>query len=155
MQRAVAILVLTLAAAVPHAVAGDTSGAWVYVARGSYWSNNDLPKEFSLTIDMKFSHDRLTYSSVNDTDKSKIGRLEFVAPLDGTVVPIENQPRYNQVSVRRTEDDGLEIIQYKDGDVIVGSFYTFLSDGKTLVRCGVGKAQDGKSKAYREYFVRK
>ena len=154
MPRIVAIVMLNLMTIV-SAVAADMSGVWVYVAKGSYWSTNDLPQDFSLTIDMKFSADKLVYSSVNDTDKSKIGRLAFVAPLDGSVVPIENQSRYNQVSVRRSGADELEIVQYKDGDVIVGSFYTFRPDGKTLVRRGVGKSPEGKSKAYQEYFVRK
>lgn len=155
MQRALRIVLLILMTAGPAAAETDFSGVWVYVAKGSYWSSNDLPKEFSLTIDMKFARERLTYSSVNDTDKSKIGRLDFVAPLDGTVVPIGNQSRYNQVSVKRTGANELEIIQYQDGDVIVGSFYTFLPDGKTFVRRGVGKSPEGKSKAYQEYFVRK
>lgn len=155
MQRALTIVLLILMTAGPAVAETDFSGVWVYAAKGSYWSSNDLPRQFSLTIDMKFSRDKLTYSSVNDTDKSKIGRLDFVAPLDGAVVPIENQPRYNQVSVKRTGANELEILQYKDGDVIVGSFYTFFPDGKTFVRRGVGKSPQGKSKAYQEYFVRK
>jgi hypothetical protein len=133
----------------------DMSGVWVYTAKNSYWSTNDLPANFSLTIDMKLSADRIVYSSVNDSDKSKIGRLSFIAPVDGTVVPIEHQSRYNQVSVRRTGPGELEIVQYLNGDVIVASFYTFRDDGKTMVRRGVGKSPEGKSKAYQEYFVRK
>jgi hypothetical protein len=156
MRRLLAFVMLSCLAALPAAAADpEMSGVWHYVAKGSSWSTNDLPKDFSLTIEMKFSADKLTYSSVNDTDKSKIGRLAFVAPLDGRVVPIENQARYNQVSVRRTGPNDLEIIQYKDGDVIVGSFYAFLPDGKTFVRRGVGKSPEGKSKAYQEYFVRR
>lgn len=153
MRALIATLVLLVSVSA-HAEA-DMSGVWAYVAKGSTWSTNDLPDNFSLTIDMKFSKDKVTYSSVNDTDKAKVGRLDFVAPLDGSVVPIANQARYNQVSVKRTGANDLEIIQYKDGDVIVASFYTFLPDGKTFVRRGVGKSPEGKSKAYQEYFVRK
>jgi hypothetical protein len=137
-----------------HAADFGHSGTWRYVAEGSYWSTGDLPKEFSLLIDMKFSGGQVTYSSVNDTDKSKIGKLAFVAPLDGSIVPIENQARYNQVSVKVTGPNELAILQLKDGDVIVGSFYTFAANGKTFVRRGVGKSPEGKSKAYEEYFKR-
>jgi hypothetical protein len=42
----------------------------------------------------------------------------------------------------------------KDGDVIVGEFWTFRPDGKTLVRRGVGKSPQGTSRAYQETFIR-
>ena len=155
MARALTILALAILICGPAAAAeADHSGVWRYVAAGSHWSTGDLPKEFSLQIEMNFARAKLTYVSVNDTDRNKIGRLEFVAPLDGTVVPIENQARYNQVSVKRTGPNELEILQLKDGDVIVGSFYTFSPDGKTFVRRGVGKSPEGKSKAYQETFQR-
>lgn len=144
------LLALTASAGEP-----DMSGVWVYTARDSYWSTKDLPANFSLTIEMKVSADNIEYSSVNDSDKNKIGRLSFVAPVDGTVVPIDNQSRYNQVSVKRTGPGELEIVQYLNGDVIVASFYTFRDDGKTMVRRGVGKSPEGRSKAYQEYFLRK
>lgn len=133
----------------------DMSGVWVYTAQDSYWSTNDLPASLSLTLDMQFSANQVVYSSVNDSDRNKIGRLSFVAPLDGTVVPIDNQSRYNQVSVRRSGPGELAIVQYLNGDVIVASFYTFRDDGQTMVRRGVGKSPEGKSKAYQEYFRRK
>jgi hypothetical protein len=144
-----------LLASTASAAEPDMSGVWVYTAKDSYWSTNDLPANFSLTIDMKLSADTIVYSSVNDSDKNKIGRLSFVAPLDGTVTPIDNQSRYNQVSVRRSGPGELEIVQSLNGDVIVASFYTFRDDGKTMVRRGVGKSPEGKSKAYQETFVRK
>jgi len=155
MTRIVMIAAAMLLPWLAAAAEPDMSGVWVYTAKDSYWSTNDLPANFSLTIDMKFSADQVTYSSVNDSDKSKIGRLAFVAPVDGAVTPIANQARYNQVSVRRTGPGELEIIQYLNGDVIVASFYTFRDDGKTMVRRGVGKSPEGKSKAYQEYFIRR
>jgi hypothetical protein len=154
-RRLLLSMLSLLLASAASASEPDMNGAWVYTAKDSYWSTNDLPANFSLTIDMKLSADRIVYSSVNDSDKTKIGRLSFVAPLHGTVVPIEHQSRYNQVSVRRTGPGELEIVQYLNGDVIVASFYTFRDDGKTMVRRGVGKSPEGKSKAYQEYFLRK
>jgi hypothetical protein len=46
------------------------------------------------------------------------------------------------------------VLEQKDGDVIVGQYWRFSPDGKTLVRWGVGKAPDGKSKAFLEWFDR-
>ncbi|MBL8265362.1 hypothetical protein [Steroidobacter sp.] len=154
-RRLIAVAATALFAVAAWAAAPDMSGVWVYTAKDSYWSTNDLPANFSLALEMKFSGNQLTYSSVNDSDKNKIGRLSFVAPLDGTVVPVENQSRYNQVSVRRNGPGELEIVQYLNGDVIVASFYTFRDDGRTMVRRGVGKSPEGKSKAYQETFLRK
>lgn len=131
------------------------SGSWKSVQEGSYWSTGDFPKTFSLQIDMAFSANELKYHSVNDSDPAKVGVLDFVSPTDGQVRPIEGQTRYNQVSVKWTGPDDLEILQLKDGDVIVASFYTFSRDGKSFVRRGVGKSPEGKSKAYQEYFVKR
>ncbi len=127
----------------------DMSGVWVYTAKDSYWSTNDLPANFSLTIDMKLSADQIVYSSVNDSDKNKIGRLSFVAPAgwhghaDRQSVPL--QPGVGEVGAGPGE---LEIVQSLNGDVIVASFYTFRDDGKTMVRRGWESLPEGKSKAY-------
>jgi hypothetical protein len=45
-------------------------------------------------------------------------------------------------------------MKMKDDDVIVGEFWTFLRDRRTLVRRGVGKNATGKSRVFEEYFVR-
>ena len=148
-------LALSLLMAAPAVAQDRMGGSWKSVQAGSYWSTGDFPKDFSLQIDMRFEGDKVVYHSVNDTDKAKVGVLDFTAPLDGSVHPIAGQARYNQVSVKRTGPDDLAIIQLKDGDVIVASFYTFARDGKSFVRRGVGKSPEGKSKAYEETFVKK
>lgn len=162
MKHLIATVLLMMATATGAAAAADApltpastlSGRWVYEPKGSYWSTGDLPTDFSLVIELKFDGDRVVYSSVNDTDKAKIGRLSFTAPLDGTPVALPGQSRYNQVTVKRLGANDFEILQLKDGDVIVGAYWTFLPDGRTLVRRGVGKSPEGKSKAYQEYFRR-
>lgn len=155
MRYGVAALAMSALIAGPVAAQDRQSGYWKSVQPGSYWSTGDFPKDFSLQIDLKFEGDKVIYHSVNDTDKTKVGVLDFTAPLDGSVHPIAGQSRYNQVAVKRTGPDDLAIFQLKDGDVIVASFYTFAKDGKTFVRRGVGKSAEGKSKAYEEVFVKR
>jgi hypothetical protein len=38
--------------------------------------------------------------------------------------------------------------------VIVGEFWTFMADERTLLRRGVGKNMQGRSRAFEEYFLR-
>lgn len=131
------------------------SGSWHSIESRSSWSDGKLPKGFSLTIDLKFEDNKLIYHSVNDTDKNAPGSLDYTAPLDGTVAPIAGQARFNQVMVKKLNAAELEILELKDGDVIVGSFWHFLPDGKTFVRHGVGKSPKGASHAFEEYFERR
>ena len=148
------ITALVATTALPVSAATDHSGSYHSVEAKSSWSDGQLPKGFSLTITVKFSGDKLTYHSANDTNKVKVVGLDFSTSLDGTPSPVANQSRYNQISVKRLGPDNLEILEMKDGDVIVGSFWTFSPDGKSFVRRGVGKNPAGKSKAFEEYFVR-
>lgn len=141
-------------AALSGAQAADYSGAWHSIDDRSSWSDGKFPKGFSLTINLKFEGDKLIYHSVNDTNKSAPAVLDYVATLDGTVAPVLNNARFNQVSIKRLGPNELQLLELKDGDVIVGSFWTFLPDGKTVVRRGVGKSPEGKSKAFEEYFSR-
>jgi hypothetical protein len=155
MKRFSAVIIAHMVATVlPASAATNHSGSYHSVEAKSSWSDGQLPKGFSLTITVKFSGDKLTYHSANDTNKSKVVGLDFSAPLDGTPSPVANQSRYNQISVKKLGPDDLEILEMKDGDVIVGSFWSFAPDGKSFVRRGVGKDPAGKSKAFEEYFAR-
>jgi hypothetical protein len=132
----------------------DHSGAWHCIAEKSSWSNGQFPKTFSLTLHISFDEDQIRYHSVNDTNRNTPANLEFTAPLDGTVASLPNNVRFNQVSVRMHGPNELEMLKMKDGDVIVGSFWRFSADGKMLVRRGVDKGADGKSRVFEEYFTR-
>ena len=153
-RYSVIICTLMAATALPSSAATDHSGSYHSVEAKSSWSDGQLPKGFSLTITVKFSGDSLTYHSANDTNKAKVVGLDFSTPLDGTPSPVANQARYNQISVKKLGADDFQVLEMKDGDVIVGSFWTFSPDGKSFVRRGVGKDPTGKSKAFEEYFVR-
>ena len=146
-----AVLALVAATVLPASAASDHSGSYHSVEAKSSWSDGQLPKGVSLTITVKFSGDK---HSANDTNKAKVAGLDFSTPLDGTPSLVANQARYNQISVKKLSADDFQILEMKDGDVIVGSFWTFSPDGKSFVRRGVGKDPAGKSKAFEEYFVR-
>jgi len=143
---------LSLLATGPALAASPHDGDWVAVV--SKEPGSTIEPGFKLTIHFKFEPNKLTYHSENTTRPDKPYISDHVTSLDGTVSPFPNQERFNQVSVLQTNADNLQILKMKDGDVIVGEFWTFRPDGKTLVRRGVGKSPEGKSKAYQETFVR-
>jgi len=144
----VAISATNTWAANPH------DGAWTLDPARSFWSNTGpLPANFKLTVNLTFSDNKLVYHSVNTTAPNKPYISDHVTTLDGSPTAFANQERFNQVSVKETDPDNLQILKMKDGDVIAGEFWTFSSDGKTAVRRGVGKSPEGKSHAYQEVFV--
>lgn len=156
---ALAVAATPLAASPQGAPAAATGvakydGKWHSVPAGTYWSDGKLPAGFSLTIELKFSANKLVYASVNDTDKARPMALTYTATLDGTTLALPGQARYNQVSVKQLSANEFQLLKSKDGDVIVAEFWTFYPDGKTLVRRGVGKSPEGISKAFQETFKR-
>ena len=139
------------------AVAADNpfAGTWKIDDSKSSWSDGRFPKNMSLTIDLNFNGNEIKYHSVNDTAKGKPPAvIDYVATMDGKSYPLPNSARFNQVSIRRLSDDQMEILELKDGDVIVGAIWEVLPGGKRLVRRGIGKSPEGKSHAYEEFFAR-
>lgn len=148
---ALSTLLIAMVAFPGHA-ASPFDGAWKSNMSKSFWTNGPMPKGFSLTIHLKWTATELQYHSVNDTNKAKPMIRDFVAPLDDEVAPLRNNSRFNQVRVKRLDDRSFQVLEQKDGDVIVGQYWHFTEDGKSLFRWGVGKSPDGKSKAFREWF---
>jgi len=151
---ALAAGMLTLSAAQALA-ASPHDGDWAIVPAKSFWSNQTgtLPANFKLVVNFKFGDNKLVYHSVNTTQPAKPYISDHETTLDGTPTVFANQERFNQVSVKQTDADDLQILKMKDGDVIAGEFWTFSPDGKTAIRRGVGKSPEGKSHAYQEFFV--
>lgn len=137
--------------------ASPLDGSWRLDAKRSYWTDGKMPPHMSLTIKVSFDDGRLDYASVNDTNPGKPAHLEYHVPLDGKVRPLPNHgpdDRYNEIAVSQMDSHNFQLLKMKNDDVIVGEFWTFSEDGKHLVRKGVGKSAEGKSKAFVEYFER-
>ena len=66
--------------------------------------------------------------------------------------PFPDSNRFNQVQIRHIGPGQLELLEMKDEDVIVGAWWWLSADGKQLIRRGIGKDTQGKSKEYEEYF---
>ena len=130
--------------------AADYSGTYQSVASKSSWSNGEFPKNFSLMIQVKFEGNKLVYHSVNAN--SPAANLDYTAPMDGTVVPMAGNARFNQIRVKKTAPNELEILEMKDGDVLVAAYWVF--DAKGFVRRGVGKNADGKAHEYEEFYAK-
>jgi hypothetical protein len=129
-------------------------GKWVSNEGKSYWSDGKFPKGFKLSIEMAWQPNKLTYHAVNTTMPDKPYINNFEATLDDAIGPLNDNPRFNQIRIRQLDANTYQVLEQKDGDVIVGQYWRFSEDGKTLVRWGVGKAPDGKSKAFLEWFDR-
>lgn len=138
--------------ATAHA-ADPFTGKWKIDAPKSSWSNGQFPKNMSLEINLEFTGDELKYHSINNTNKEKKPALvDYTAKLDWKPYPLTGGGRYNQVAARRVGKNELEIMELKDGDVIVGAIYELLPGGKRFVRRGIAKSPDGSSHEYEEFF---
>ena len=67
---------------------------------------------------------------------------------------MQGNARFNQISVKKIAANELEILEMKDGDVLVASYWAFDRNGKGFVRRGVGKDADGKSHEYEEFYTK-
>jgi hypothetical protein len=147
-------LAVSVILATPAAAQSVHDGKWHSNGAKSYWSDNNFPKGFSLTIELKWLPNKLVYHAVNDTNKDKLYINDFDATLDDVVGPMKDNPRFNEIRIKRLDADTFQVLEQKDGDVIVGQYWRFSKDGKSLVRWGVGKSPEGKSKAFLEWFDR-
>lgn len=148
------VAVLAAMTASPAMAKDAHSGTWVSNEAKSYWSDGKFPKGFKLTIEMKFEPNKLVYHAVNTTRPGVPPYInDFVATLDDGISSMDN-PRFNEIRIKPLDANTLQVLEQKDGDVIVGQYWRFAKDGKSLVRWGIGKAPDGKSKAFLEWFDR-
>ena len=167
--RAYAAALAAACIAAAPALSGDSadhSGEWVLDHERSSWSDGDFPPGMRLAITLAFNEDGLVYSSINDTclveelaaqfqwcdnPVMRPYRTDYAATFDEAVQPVENQARYNQVSIRRFDDNEFQILKMKDGELILAEFWFFRPDGQELVRRGVSLTA---GRAYDEYFVK-
>ena len=152
MSRLKGLAAGVICCAIGFAADDPFSGTWKIDAPKSNFSNGKFPKNMSITIQVSIQGDRLVYHSVNDTNKDKPSGIDYTATLDGKPSPATGNDRYNTVSVRRIGKNQLEILESKDGDVIVGAIWELLPGGKRFVRRGIAKGADGKSWEYEEFF---
>ena len=128
------------------------NGTWKIDASKSSFSNGKFPKNMSITIQVAIQGDQMIYHSVNDTDKNKPTGIDYTATMDAKANPATGSDRYNTVSVRRLGKSQIEILESRNGDVIVGAIWELFPGGKRCVRRGIAKGADGRSYEYEEYF---
>jgi len=153
-NRSILALAVLLITSIPSFAASDPlDGTWKINDAKSSWSNGEFPPNMSLSIQLEIDGNVMKYRSVNDTRKDRPGVVShFEAAMDGKPHLYPDNPRFNQVQIRRIGPGQLELLEMKDGDVIVGAWWWLSEDGNHLVRRGIGKGADGKSKEYEEYF---
>jgi hypothetical protein len=154
LNRSFLIAGVLLLSSISGFAAGDPlDGTWKINDAKSNWSDGKFPPNMSLMIKLQIDGDVMKYYSLNDTQKDKPGAVShFDAAMDGKPHLFPDSTRFNQVQIRRTGPGQLELLEMKDGDVIVGAWWWVSADGKVLIRRGIGKDAEGKSKEYEEYF---
>jgi hypothetical protein len=143
---------IALYCAIGFAADDPLNGTWKIDALKSSFSNGKFPKNMSITIKVAIQGDQLIYHSVNDTNKDKPSGIDYTSTMDGKPYPATGSASFNAVSVRRLSKNQLEILESKDGDVMVGAIWELFPDGKRFVRRGIAKGADGKSFEYEEFF---
>ena len=145
-------LAILLSCSIALAAGDPFNGTWKIDAPKSSFSNGKFPKNMSITITVSIQGNQLKYHSVNDTNKDKPTGLDYTVTVDGKPYPATGSATFNSASVRRIGKNQLEILETKDGDVMVGSIWELLPGGKRFVRRGIAKGADGKSWEYEEFF---
>ena len=138
--------------AIGFAADDPLNGTWKIDASKSSFSNGKFPKNMSITIQVTIQGEQMIYHSVNDTDKNKPTGIDYTATIGAKASSATGSDRYNTVSVRRLSKNQIEILESKDGDVIVGAIWELFPGGKRFVRRGIAKGTDGRSFEYEEYF---
>ncbi len=156
----VAILLLFTLPALAAPPADSLSGTWKLDATASSWSNGQSPKNVELTINVEILSESapmgetFKYHFANVTNKAHPIEATFTVPMDGKPHTIADNQRFNQISIRRIGSGQLEVLEMKDGDVILGAWWSLSSDGKQMIRRGVARTPDGHAHGYEEIFDR-
>ena len=136
------------------------SGTWKLDSAASSWSNGQSPKNVNLTVTVKITADQVPaeetfeYHFANVTDKAHPIAATFTLPIDGKPHAIAENQRFNQMSIRRIGPGQLEVLEMKDGDVVLGAWWSLSPDGKQMFRRGVARTADNHAHGYEEIFIR-
>ena len=155
-----AILLLATLPALAAPAADPLSGTWKLDSAASSWSNGQSPKNVNLTMTLKITSDPVPaggifeYHFANVTDKAHPVAGAFTVPMDGKPHAIADNQRFNQISIRRIGPGQLEVLEMKDGDVILGAWWSLSPDGKQIIRRGVARTPDDHAHGYEEVFDR-
>lgn len=154
MNRKLIMFAALLVSSVP-AVAKDRPASGTFEEAGAYWSNGDLPKAFKLEITMTVSGDTLSYHGVNSTDPANPLIADWSAKTDGKKYPSADK-HFDEIAVHKIYEDHYLIEKYRDGGLVVGEFWRFISKSDQWIRHGVvakSLVANG-TKTYVEYFKR-
>jgi len=124
---------ILLACGTGYAADDPLNGTWKLDTPKSYWSNGKFPKNMSITIQLAVKGDQIVYHSINDTNKAKPTGVDYTATIDGKDYPLRGSDRYNTVSVRRLSKNQLDILESKEGDVIVSAIWETLIASRSFL----------------------
>ena len=156
----IAIIVLVTLPVLAEPASDPLSGTWKLDPVASSWSNGQSPTNMNLTITVKISANTMSagetfeYHFANVTDKAHPVAGAFTIPIDGKPHAIADNQRFNQISIRRIGLGQLEVLEMKDGDVILGAWWSLSPDGKQMIRRGVARTPDNRAHGYEEIFDR-
>jgi hypothetical protein len=125
------LALLGLVAAVQLGAADPRIGSWTLV---SAQSSMDPPNKISITS----FHDGVHVVISGDT------HIDFTAKWDGHETPVQGNPAFNQIELRRIDKNQAEVKEKKDGAVVATTRDKVSTDGNELTITTTEKGRAGR-----------
>ena len=137
-----ALAVCLIASAAAMAADDPQSGTWKLNTAKSKYDSGPVPKSNTLTIKVDEKSYTVHAEGIDGTGKPT--KADFTAGFDGKDASAKGLPFGDMVSVKRIDENTVEVTMKKDGKVLVTVTSVVSKDGKTRTSTFHGKDEAGK-----------
>lgn len=139
---AITMLITVLALFVVTTAADQLSGTWKMNAEKSKYSPG--PPTKSLTVVVVSDENNYKVEATGTDGEGKPINVQYGAKFDGKDYPATGIANADTVSVKRIDANTVEVMQKKDGKVVMTVTSKVSNDGKTRTSTWRGKNAEGK-----------
>ncbi len=139
---AITLLLATLALFVATTSADQSSGTWKLNADKSKYSPGPPPK--SLTVIVESDQNSYKLEATGTGGEGKPTHVQYSAKFDGKDYPVTGIANADTISVKRIDANTVEVVQKKNGKVVMTVTSKVSDDGKTRTSTWRGKNAEGK-----------
>ena len=139
---AITMLITVLALFVVTTAADQLSGTWKMNAEKSKYSPG--PPTKSLTVVVVSDENNYKVEATGTDGEGKPINVQYSAKFDGKDYPATGIANADTVSVKRIDANTVEVMQKKDGKVVMTVTSKLSNDGKTRTSTWRGKNVEGK-----------
>jgi hypothetical protein len=139
---AIAMLITALTLTVTTAAADQLSGTWKMNPEKSKYSPGPAPKDLTVAVESDENNYKLDASGTDGDGKPM--HVQYSAKFDGKDYPATGIANADAVSLKRIDANTIEILQKKDGKVVMTITTKVSKDGKTRTSTWHGKNAEGK-----------